>query len=151
MKVILLKEQDKLGDAGQVVTVKDGYARNFLIPRGVARMATPGTLRAVEEERRQASRKIAAATEDARRMARELESVEVVIPARVGEENRIFGTVTAAQLAESLTKMGFNVDRRRIELDEEIRTTGDYTASARLHKDVTAQFKVRVVAENESL
>ena len=150
MKVILLQELDKLGNEGDVVTVKDGYARNFLIPRGLARIATAGTLRAVEEERRQASRKLAAAADDAKRVASQLETVEVVVPARVGEENRIFGSITAAQLAEGLAAQGFNIDRRKIELDEEIRTTGVYGASAKLHRDVTGHFKVRVVPENMS-
>lgn len=151
MKIILLQELENLGHEGDVVTVKDGYARNYLIPRGLARIATPGTLRAVEEERRQASRKLAAASDSARRVAAQLENVEVIIPVRVGEENRIFGSVTSAQLAEQLTAQGFDIDRRKIELDEEIRTTGEYTATARIHRDVTGTFKVRVVAENESL
>ncbi len=147
MKIILTQEHETLGQQGEIVTVKDGYARNFLIPRGMARVATAGTIRAVEEERRQASRKLAAAAADARRVAAQLETVEVVIPARVGEENRIFGSITSAQLADALTKMGFDVDRRRIELDEEIRTTGVYGATARLHREVSASFKVRVVPE----
>ncbi len=151
MKVILLQEHDKLGDVGDVVTVKDGYARNFLIPRGMARLATAGTLRAVEEEQRQASRKLAAAADSAKRVAAQLENVEVIIPARTGEENRIFGTVTVTQLADALAQMGFDLDRRRIELDEEIRTTGVYSATVKLHKDVTGQFKVKVVSESESL
>ena len=151
MKIILLQELENLGQEGDVVTVKDGYARNYLIPRGLARIATAGTIRAVEEERRQASRKLAAAADSARRVASQLETVEVVVPVRVGEENRIFGSVTAAQLAEQLAAKGFDLDRRRIELNEEIRTTGEYTATARLHRDVSATFKVRVVAESESL
>lgn len=151
MKIILLQELEKLGQEGDIVTVKDGYALNFLIPRGMARMATAGTIRAVEEERRQAGRKLAAAADSARRVAAQLENVEVVIPVRVGEENRIFGSVTPAQLAEQLTSMGFDIDRRRIELDEEIRTTGEYSATARLHREVTGTFKVRVVAQSESL
>ena len=151
MKIILLQELENLGQEGDVVTVKDGYARNYLIPRGMARIATAGTIRAVEEERRQASRKLAAGADSARRVASQLETVEVVVPVRVGEENRIFGSVTAAQLAEQLASKGFDLDRRSIELNEEIRTTGEYTANARLHRDVSATFKVRVVAESESL
>jgi large subunit ribosomal protein L9 len=145
MKIILLEDVDKLGSAGEVVTVKDGFGRNFLIPRKLAVVATRGAVKAREEEERQVSRKRTKQRDDALAVARDLTDVEVEIPARVGEENRIFGTVTAQQVATALEHQGFKVDRRRIELNEEIRLIGVYTATAKLFSDVSAQFKVRVV------
>lgn len=149
MKVILMQDVDNLGSEGDVVTVKDGYGRNYLIPRGLARVATEGAIRARQEEDRQAARKRARAKDEAQNVARELERTEVVVPVRVGEENRIFGTVTTQQLADELAARGFQVDRRNIAFDEEIRLVGVYTATIRLHKEVSAQVKVRVVPETE--
>ncbi len=147
MKIILLQDVDKLGSAGDIVTVKDGYGRNFLIPQKMAVVATVGTVKAKEEERRQASRKVAQQKQDATRVAAELERTEVVLKAKVGSENRIFGSITAQQVADALTHQGFALDRRRIELNEEIRMIGVYTATVKLHPEVTAQVKIRVVSE----
>lgn len=148
MKVILQKDVDNLGEAGDVVTVKDGFGRNYLIPRGLARIATAGAVRQREEEVRQASRRIARETESAVGLAKELEKTEIVIAAKVGEENRIFGTVTTQQIAVELAKRGFEIDRRNIELSEDIRMIGVYTADVRLRKDVTAHVKVHVMPES---
>lgn len=147
MKVILLQEVDNLGAAGTVVTVKDGYGRNFLIPRGLARIATSGQLRAVQEEARQKSRKLAAIASQAQRVASELENLDLVIYAKAGSEGRLFGSVTSSDLAEVLARKGFQIDRRKIELDEDIRSTGVFSASVRLHPEVVGRFKVKVVAE----
>ena len=147
MNVILTKDVDNLGAEGEVVAVKDGYGRNFLIPRGMARMATAGAVRAREEELRQQSRKVSALADSARAVARELEGIELTVPVRAGEEGRIFGSVTAQQIADLLTKRGFAIDRRRIELDEDVRATGVYSATAKLHADVTARFKFEVGPE----
>ena len=149
MNVILIKDVENLGTEGDVVTVKNGYGRNFLIPRGLARMATPGVVRALEEEKRQQSRKVAAQADQARGVAAQLEGLDDLrVAVRTGEEGRLFGTVTAAQLADLLNARGFAVDRRRIEIDEDVRSTGVYSASARLHPEVTARFKFEVVSEN---
>lgn len=150
MKLILLQDVENLGSEGDIVTVKDGYGRNFLIPKGFAVMATKGAEKALQEELRQKSRKIAQKKEDAQRIAAELENMEISVPARVGEENRIFGTVTPQQVAIQLAHQGFDVDRRKIEMNEEIRMIGVYSATVRLHPEVTAQLKVRVVPENEA-
>ncbi|WP_456427229.1 50S ribosomal protein L9 [Rhodocaloribacter sp.] len=147
MKVILLKEVENLGDEGEIVTVKNGYGRNYLIPKGLARLATANVVKAWKEERRQASRKLMKLKEDAENLARELAEMEVVIPAKVGEENRIFGSVTAQQVVAALEKQGLQVDRRKVSLDEDIRLIGVYTATVKLHPEVTAQVKVRVVPE----
>ncbi len=150
MKVILLKEVDNLGDAGDVVKVKDGYGRNYLIPKGLARLATPSAIKTWNEERRQAARRVSRLKDDAETLAGELRKMEVVVPAKVGEENRIFGTVTSQQVAIALAAQGVQVDRRKIELDEDIRLVGVYSASIKLHPEVTAQVKVRVVPEEEA-
>ena len=148
MQVILLKDVDHLGDEGEIVDVKNGYGRNYLIPKGLALMATAGSIRAREEELRQSARKVAQKKEDAQRVARELEDTEVVVAVRTGEENRIFGTVTAQQLAVELAQRGFNVDRRRIEFAEDIRVIGVYTAKVKVHPEVTANVKVRVISSS---
>ncbi|ARA92966.1 MAG: 50S ribosomal protein L9 [Bacteroidetes bacterium] len=150
MKLILLKEVDNLGEEGDIVTVKDGYGRNYLIPQGLALMATPGTIKARQEELRQAARKRAQAQEEAERLAQELQNTEVVVYAKVGEENRIFGTVTPTQVADQLARQGFVVDRRNVTLPEDIRMLGVYTAQVKVHPKVTAQVKVRVENEAEA-
>ena len=149
MKVILTQDVENLGGEGDVVTVKDGYGRNYLIPRGLARVATAGAVRQRQEEIRQAARKRAREKEGALEVARQLENTEIVIAVRTGEENRIFGTVTSQQLAVELAKRGFDIDRRNIELNEDIRLVGVYTASVKLHREVTAQLKLRVVPESD--
>ena len=150
MKVILLKEVDNLGEAGDVVTVKNGYGRNFLIPQGMARLANKSSVKALEEERRQAARKRMQAKDDAINLAKELEKTDVVVHAKVGEENRIFGSVTPQQVALDLATKGFMLDRRKITLNEEIRLIGVYSATIKLHTDVEATVKVRVEPETMS-
>lgn len=147
MKVILLKDVENLGAEGDVVTVKDGYGRNYLIPQGMARMATPGIIKQRQEEMRQAARRRAREREGALEVARELEKIEIPIMAKVGEENRIFGTVTSQQIAVELAKRGFDIDRRNIEMNEDIRMIGVYSATVKLYKDVAAQVKIRVMPE----
>lgn len=147
MKVILLKNVDNLGEEGTVVNVKDGYGLNFLIPNGVARLATRNAIKAQEEERRQASRKLSKKKDDALALAKQLGSVEVVITAKVGEENRIFGSVTAQHVADALAALGFAVDRKKVEIEEDIRVLGVYTAKVKIHSEVSAEVKVRVEPE----
>ncbi|HMB89242.1 MAG TPA: 50S ribosomal protein L9 [Rhodothermales bacterium] len=147
MKVILLQDVDNLGEEGEIVTVKPGYGRNYLIPKGQALIATKGAVKARHEEMRQQARKRAQAKDDAEALKQQIEQGEVVVEAKVGEENRIFGTVTSQQVAVKLALQGYNIDRRNIELLEDIRMIGVYTANVKLHSDVTAQLKVRVVPE----
>jgi large subunit ribosomal protein L9 len=147
MKVLLLQDVEKLGHEGEVVTVRDGYGRNYLIPKGLAIQATPSVLKDLAERQRQQARKRARLREEAERVAAELAKTEVTIRAKVGEENRIFGTVTATQVAEYLAHQGFEIDRRRIEMPEDIRMLGVYTARIRLHPEVIATVKIRVEPE----
>jgi large subunit ribosomal protein L9 len=148
MKVILLQNVEHLGEEGEIHEVADGYGRNYLIPQGMARMATPGAIKQVQEEDRQAARKRAAAADEAREVKDELENMQVVFTAKVGEDNRIFGTVTTQQIAVELANRGFDVDRRSISLDEDIREVGTYTAEIELHPQVTARLDVQVIPES---
>ena len=149
MKVILIKDVEKLGDRGDIVSVKNGFGRNFLIPQGLARLATPSAVKNQEELIRQASRRLSQEKEGAVEIARQLEAEDIVINVSVGEENRIFGTVTTQQVAVALAARGFEVDRRKIELEDDIRLTGVYTASVKLHPEVIGKVKIRVEARPE--
>jgi large subunit ribosomal protein L9 len=147
MKIILLQDVENLGEEGEIVTVKPGFGRNYLIPKGQALIATKGAVKSRHEEMRQQARKRSQAKDDAVALKQQLEQGEVVVEAKVGEENRIFGTVTSQQVAVKLALQGYNIDRRSIELQEDIRLIGVYTANLKLHTDVVAQLKVRVVPE----
>lgn len=147
MKVILLQEVEKLGAEGAVVSVKDGFGRNYLIPRKLAKVATTGAIKAWHEERKQSSRKLAQRKDDAQRLAAELGALELVIMAKVGEENRIFGTITAPQIVEALAQKGVTIDRKKVEIHEDVRHLGVYSAFVKLHPEVTAEVKFRVEGE----
>ena len=147
MKVILLKDIPKLGEEGDVVGVKDGYGRNYLIPQGLAILATKSAMKNSEELKRQASRKLTKKREEQQRLAEDLNNVEVVVEVKVGAENRIFGTVTPTQVAVQLAQQGFDIDRRTIDITEEIKVLGVYTADVRLSADAIGHVKVRVEAE----
>lgn len=148
MKVILTQDVDTLGSSGDLVNVKNGYGRNYLIPRGLAVVATPSNVKVAEEIRRQTAHRLERLINDAQELAKRLEKLDIVIPARVGEESRIFGTVTTQQIAEALASKGVEIDRRKIELHEEIRALGVYPASVKLHGDVVAEVKIQVVPES---
>jgi large subunit ribosomal protein L9 len=147
MKIILRKEHDKLGAAGTVVDVKDGYARNYLIPRGIAYPADAGSMRALEEEKRQQSRRDSRALHASEKVAHELEKVSLTLKMKVGEDEKLFGSVTSQMIAEALKEKGFEVDKRTIELEEPIKALGIYTVDVKLHQNVTGKLKVWVVHE----
>ena len=149
-KIILRQDYENLGEIGEVVEVKSGYARNFLIPRGIAYRATDGALRAVEAEKQTWQAKQSRLEEDARVIAEKLESVSITIPMRVGEEDRLFGSVTALMIAEELGAQGHNIDRRAIQIDDPIKTLGMLDVPVKLHKNVTTALKVFVVDEEGS-
>lgn len=148
MQVILLDDVEHLGESGEVHEVADGYGRNYLIPQGLARVATEGAVRHQREIQRQQARKQVAKKEEAQDLKKELEDMQVVFTAKVGEDNRIFGTVTTQQIAVELSNRGYNIDRRDIELDEDIRFVGAYTASVSIHEDVTATLDIQVIPES---
>lgn len=148
MQVILLNDVDKLGEKGEVHEVADGYGRNYLIPQGLARVATEGAVRQLRDEQEQQARKQAEKKEEVERLQDELEEMQVVFTAKVGEDNRIFGTVTTQQIAVELSNRGFEIDRRDIELDEDIRFVGAYTATVNLGFDVSASLDIQVIPES---
>lgn len=147
MKVILRKNFDQLGKVGEVVNVKDGYARNFLIPRQIAYQATAGNIRALEEEKKQIQKKDAKELEEAQKLQVELEKVSVSIPVKVGEEDKIFGTVTSQMIVDSLKEKGFDIDKRKVEITEPIKALGIYSVTVKLHANVIATVKTWVVRE----
>jgi large subunit ribosomal protein L9 len=145
MKVILIDEIRGLGSRGDVVNVKDGYARNYLLPKNLAREATAGNLKSVEQERKKWALLAAKEKEQAEKAAGAVKGTKVVVQKRVGESGQLFGSVTANEIADALTEKGFEVDKRRIELGHPIKTLGTHDVEVRLHKDVMAQIQVEVV------
>ncbi len=149
MEIVLIKDFQDLGKAMDVLTVKDGYARNFLIPAGVAVPATEGNKKKVAEAKRIAELGEEKKLKEARQRARKIEQIPCTIPVKVGEEDRIFGSVTAQEIADFLQKEGFAIDKNNIELEEPIKQLGVYTVTIVLHKDVAAKLKVWVVKEEQ--
>ena len=147
MDVILRDDVEKLGRAGEVVTVKDGYARNFLLPRGLAYPATDGNRRRLDAEQRLRARKVEAEVSSARDVAAKLEAVSLSFSMKAGEGDKLFGSVTAADIAERLAAEGLKVDRKHIELEEPIKALGVYKVPVRLHPDVKPEVRVWVVKE----
>ena len=147
MKVILRKHYEKLGNVGEIVSVKDGYARNYLIPRGIAYQATTGNIRSLEEEKKQIVKREAKELEAAQALAAELEKVSITIPVKVGEEEKIFGSVTAQMIAGALKEKSIEIDKRKIDITEPIKSLGIYTVSVKLHPSVLASVKTWVVRE----
>jgi len=143
--VILLEIVEKLGTAGDRVTVAGGYARNFLIPQGLAVEATPGNLRALTQIKARAAKRHDRVLQEAREKAERLTSVTLTFPRAAGEQDRLFGSVTALDIAEGLAKEGVPVDRRRIALPEPIKALGEFRVPVRLHGDVSAEVRVTVV------
>lgn len=147
MKVILRKNFDQLGKVGDIVSVKDGYARNYLIPRQIAYQATKGNILSLEEEKKQILKKEAKELDAAQKYAAELEKVSVTIPVKVGEEDKIFGSVTHQMIADALKEKGFDVDKRKIDITEPIKSLGIYSVTIKLHPSVSAAVKTWVVRE----
>ena len=147
MKIILRKDFEPLGNVGDMVEVKDGYARNFLIPRKIAYTASKGNVRVLEEEKKNIARKSQQELVVAEELAAEMEKVSVTIPVQVGEEDKIFGTVTTQMIADALKEKNFEIDKRKIEIDEQIKTLGIYGVNVKLHPKVSAKIKVWVVRE----
>ena len=148
MDVILKQDVERLGSKNDIVTVKTGYARNYLIPQGFAIAATDSARKVVAETIRQQSHKALKALEDAKAVAEKMAGVSVKIGAKAGESGKIFGSVNNIQVAEALTAAGYAVDRKNIDLGSDaIRDLGSYTAKVKLHKEVVAEIAFEVVAE----
>ena len=146
MKIILKEDVSGLGYKDDVVEVKDGYGRNYLIPYGKAVIATPSALKVLAENQRQRAHKLAKIKADAEALAASLKDVKLTIGAKTSATGTIFGSVNSIQIAEALEKLGFNIGRKIIEI-EPVKEVGEYVATVKLHKDVTAQVPFEVVAE----
>ena len=147
MELILREDVEKLGVRGQVVKVADGYGRNFLLPRRLAVVATEANKKIVEQERQAHLRKEAKQKGEAEDLAKLLGGVSVTITQKAGENDQLFGSVTAKDVADALAAKNFTIDRRKVHLEEPIKQLGEYKVPVRLHKDVTAEITVIVVKE----
>ncbi len=147
MDVILRQDVEKLGLAGEVVTVKDGYARNYLLPRGPAYQATASNRRRLDAEAQQRTRRAAVEVAGARDLATRLETVSLSFTMKAGEGDKLFGSVTSADIADRLKAEGFTVDRKAIELHEPIKALGVYKVPVRVHAEVKPEIRVWVVKE----
>ncbi len=149
MKVILIDEIRGLGGRGDVVSVKDGYARNFLFPKKLAREATAGNLKSIEQERKKWALLSDQEKEVAQRAAEKVEGLKLVVRKRVGETGTLFGSVTSAEIADALHAHGIEVDKRKIELSHPIKAIGLHDVDVRLHREVAAHIQVEVVPAGE--
>ncbi len=147
MKVILREDVENLGRGGEVVDVKPGYGRNFLLPRGLAVLANPKNVREVEHQKAVASAKAAKMKASAEAVAKRLAETPVTLKRKVGEQDKLYGSVTALDVAEALAARGLAVDRRSIDLKEPIKTVGDFEVPVKLHSEVVGKAKVKVEAE----
>lgn len=147
MKVILRQDIDSLGKVGEIVNVKNGYARNYLIPNNYAYYATAGAMKSFETEKKRYLANAEKARQEARDQAVKLAETQVSIAMKVGEEGRLFGSVTPQMIADDLGVQGFAIDKRSIIIDDPIKALGVYDINIRLHTDVTATIKVWVISE----
>jgi large subunit ribosomal protein L9 len=148
MEVILKEDVPKLGHRGDVVKVAEGYGRNYLLPHKLAIEATAGNKAVVEQMRQSAVRRTAVEKADAEALARQLEGVSLSFHRKAGEKDHLFGSVTPSDIAEALEKKGFNIDRRKLQLTDPLKSLGDFDVPIRLHRDVTS--RVKVVIEKEA-
>lgn len=149
MEVILKEDVAKLGSRGDVVKVAEGYGRNYLLPRKLAIEATAGNKSVIEQMKAASVRRSAKEKSQAEELAKQFEGVSVSFQRRTGEHDQLFGSVTSSDIGDALAKKGFDVDRRKIQLHEPLKTLGEFTVPLKLHKDVTTHFRV-VIEKEES-
>ena len=149
MEIILRETIENLGRAGQVVKVADGYARNFLLPRKKAYVATPGNMKVIEFEKQSLLRKETRQKGDAEQLKALLDAIEITVKRKVGDQDTLFGSVTNSDVSEELAKKGFNIEKRMIHMDH-VKQLGEFQIPVRLFKDVTASVKLKVEAEAEA-
>ncbi len=147
LEVILREDIKSLGKAGEMVRVKPGYARNYLLPQGLAYEATEGNKKRIAAESRSRNAKLSAEKAEATALADRLNALTVNLPGKAGEGDRLFGSITAQDIADALAKQGFSVDKRKIDLDHPIKSLGQHTVAIRLHPEVQAEIRVSVVQE----
>lgn len=148
MKVILMRDVRHTGHRGEVVNVKPGYARNYLVPQGMALVATPGNMKFFEQQKQKIEVRHEKERDTATARAAEISAVELEIPKRVGESGTLYGSVTASEVAEGLAAKGITVDKRRIDLGGGIKAIGEHIVRIELHSEVAAEIKVHVVPEH---
>jgi large subunit ribosomal protein L9 len=148
MEVILREDIDNLGTRGSVVKVAPGYARNFLLPKKMAVAATESNKKIVEQERQAHLKREAKEAGEAADLAKLMAAVEVTIAHKAGENDQLFGSVTATDIATALEKQGYTIDRRKVHLEEPIKKLGDFKVAVKLHKDVSVEIPVHVVKED---
>ena len=147
MEVILREDIDKVGSRGEIVKVAPGYARNFLLPRRLAVSASEANKKIVEQERQAHLRREAKVQGDAQDLAKLMAAVEVTISQKAGEKDQLFGSVTVADIAAALEKQGYSIDRKKVQLEEPIKTLGDFKVGLRLHREVSVEIPIHVVKE----
>lgn len=147
MKVILVKDVKNVGKAGEVVNVSDGYGRNYLIPKGLAIEATESNLEMLNEKKKAEERKKQQELEQAKELAQKLSKVGVTLKVKAGDKGKLFGSVTSKDVEEALKEKGFEIDKKKIVLPENIKTTGTYYAEIKLYQGITAKVQLDVVAE----
>ena len=150
MEVILKEDVNKLGHRGDVVKVADGYGRNFLLPKKLAMEATAANKVVIEQMKQAAVRQSAREKSEAELLVKQLNQVELVFARKVGENEHLFGSVTSAEIAQQLEHKGFNIDRRKLQLEEPLRQLGEFHVPVKLHREVTAHIKVTIVVEAEA-
>ena len=146
VKLILREDVPKLGHAGEVVSVKPGYARNFLLPQGKAALASEAKVQELEHHRRLIAEKVTRELKDLNAVRDRLEQLQLEVEAKAGEEGRLFGSVTPIQIAELIGEKGVEIDRRKIDLAEPIKEVGDHSVPIRLHREIIAKVKLKVTA-----
>jgi large subunit ribosomal protein L9 len=147
IEVILREDIKTLGQAGEVVRVKPGYARNYLLPQGLAYEATEGNKKRIAAETRVRAARSQAERGDAERTAETLRGLSLTLSGKAGEEGKLFGSITGQDVADALSRQGYTVDRRRIELEHPIKTLGEHRVTIRLHPEVSAELRVAIVPE----
>ncbi len=148
MKIILRADVENLGSLGDVVEVKPGYGRNYLLPQGLAMIASPSNLKVFEKQRAKLQARMDALRAEARGLKERLEALEIVIPMHVGDNDKLYGSVTSTIIGDAITALGVNIDRRRILMDAPIRTLGEHPVRIRLHADVVATVPVKVISDH---
>ncbi len=146
-KILLREDVENLGGRGEIVKVKSGYARNFLLPQRLATLATKGNLKQIEQERGALLKKAATEKSTAEAQADQMRDIKLAFERKAGETGSLFGSVTTMDIAEALKAKGYDLDRRKIVLKDAIKETGDYTASVKLHREVVLEIPVSVTAE----
>jgi large subunit ribosomal protein L9 len=147
MKIILRQDVDTLGAMGEIVTVKHGYARNYLIPRSMAYLASDASIKALEIEKKRFSKRLEKEKEHAIDLSAQLSELQVSVAMKVGEEGRLYGSVTPQMIAQELTLRGFDIDRRHIIIEDPIKSLGVFDVKVKLHTDVVTTLKVWVISE----